>query len=295
MDVMQDPSVHRARSIHRTLVAALTGNTLSVVIKLSFGIMANSIAMMADAVHSILDSSSSLIGIYGNRVSSKPPDPEHPYGHKKFEYVASIGITMMLFIALFNILREAINRILSGIAPSITFYTYAAMITSMGISLSISLYEMRIGKRTSSIILMADSYHSLTDVFASIVVIASFVGTQMNFTGADPLASIVVCLFIAYIGLSLFRQSATFLLDRGISQGVISQIKEIVAEVGKDADCHDVRGRIVGEKIFVDLHMTVKGSLSVEEAHEMAEDLEKRMKKSIAGMEEVIVHIEPNK
>lgn len=283
----------RTRLVQRTLLVALAGNAASVVIKIFFGFLANSIAMIADAMHSVFDSASSLIGIYGTRVSVRPPDLEHPYGHGKFEQVAALGITVMMFVACFNILREAIDRAMTKVSPDITLYSFAAMGISMLISLSVSIYERRIGKATSSMILEADSSHTLTDFFASLVVIAGFIGTRMGFGYADPLAASLVCLFIAYVGYSIFREATSVLVDRGITLDTLLKVKETVNELGEDIECHAVRGKTVGDKIFIDMHVTFRGDLSVEEAHKITEIIEKKLKDAIKGIQEVIIHIEP--
>ena len=270
----------RTRLVQRTLPVALAGNATSVVIKLVFGFLANSIAMMADAMHSVFDSASSLIGMYGTRVSVRPPDLGHPYGHGKFEQVAALGITAMMFVACFNILHEAIDRAMTKVIPDVTLYSFAAMGISLLISLSISIYERRISKVTSSMILETDSSHTLTDVFASLVVIAGFMVIRMGFGYADPLAASLVCLFIAYVGYSLFRGATSVLVDRGITLDTLLKVKETVSELGEDIECHAVRGKTVGDKIFIDMHVTCRGDLPVEEAHKMTEIIEKnsRMK-----------------
>jgi len=283
----------RTRLIQRTLLVALAGNVTSVVIKIVFGFLANSIAMMADAVHSVFDSASSLVGMYGTKVSVRPPDLGHPYGHGKFEQMAVLGITVMMFVACFNILHEAIDRAMSKVLPDVTIYSFAAMGISMLISLSVSIYERRIGKATSSMILEADSSHTLTDFFASLVVIVGFIGTGRGFGYADPLAASLVCLFIAYVGYSLFREATSVLIDRGITLDTLLKIKETVNELDEDIECHAVRGKTVGDKIFIDMHVTCKGDLAVEEAHKMTEMIEKKLKDTVKGIQEVIIHIEP--
>jgi len=284
----------RHKKIKRTLVLALAGNIVSMVVKLIFGLLANSIAMVSDAVHSLLDASSSIIGMYGNRVSQKPPDLEHPYGHQKFEYITALVITVMMAIAGFNIISEAIRRLLLGILPNITYLSFAAITVSLIINLSVSIYERIVGKETSSPILVADSYHTLTDVFASLVVIVSFAGTLVGIVYADSIAAIIICALIFYMAASLFRGSAKMLVDRGVDGEILSRIRGVVKEVcGEETHCHALRGKAVGDKLFVDMHITVKGDQSVEEAHRITEILEKRLKEEVRGIEEVLIHIEP--
>lgn len=284
----------RHGEIKRTLLIALAGNIISTIIKLIFGLLANSIAMISDAVHSLLDSVSSIVGMYGNRIGQKPPDLEHPYGHQKFEYISALVITVMMIIAGFNIIHEAIERLLSGVFPNITYFSFAAIIISLFISLSISIYERIVGKKTSSAILMADSFHTLTDVFASLVVIAGFIGTLLGVLYADSIAAIIICFIIAYVAASLFRSSTKILVDQGVSNEILAKIRSITNGVcGDEMACHAVRGRIVGDRLFVDMHVAVKGELSVEDSHKITETIERRLKEEIKGTEEVIIHTEP--
>lgn len=279
--------------IQRTLLVALIGNILSFALKMFFGFLANSIAMMADAVHSAFDSLSSIIGLYGSKVSLKPPDLEHPYGHRKFEQIAAIAITIMMFVACFNIIHEAIERAISNIVPNITLYSVASMIASMIISLSVSIYERRIGKSTGSIILEADAFHTITDVLASVVVVVGFIGIRIGIRHADSFAAAMVCLLVAFVGYSIFKQSAETLVDRGITLDALSKIKSTVNGMSKGIECHSVRGKTIGEKIYIDMHITLKGDVSVEKAHKMTEIIEEKLKNTVDGLEEVIMHIEP--
>lgn len=288
-------SSERNTRIQRVLTIALVGNMSSAIIKMVFGLLANSIAMLADAVHSMFDSVSSVIGIYGNKISAKPPDIEHPYGHSKFEHIAALGITVMMFVACFNIMHEAIERAIANVIPSITLYSFACILASLSISLLISIYERKVGRSTSSMILLADSSHSLTDVLASLVVIAGFFGTNMGFSYADCLAATVVCLLIAYIGFSLFKGAASILVDRGVTLDTLMKVKATVNGLSEEVECHNVRGKMVGGKIYLDMHITVKGDLSVEQSHRITEVIEKRLKQVVKGTEEVIIHVEPTR
>lgn len=285
----------RYRKIQRTFKYALAGNIVSAFLKMFFGIFSNSIAMIADSFHSIFDSFSSVIGMYGTRISSKPPDPDHPYGHGKIEYAASLGITLMMFLAAINLGREAIDRLFANVSPTFSIMALAAVTISMLISSAVSTYENRIGKNLSSIILIADSRHSLTDVFASLVVIAGFLGSAYGFPLADSLAALVVCIILGYVGVSLFLRSTDVLVDRGISLQTVEQIRDVVNSLDLNVDSHDIRGRKVADKMYVDMHMTVRGDMPLEQAHRITEIIEHQLRRRIRGTEEVFIHIEPHK
>ena len=142
-------------------------------------------------------------------------------------------------------------------------------------------------------LLLADSSHTLTDVLASVVVIIGFVGTELGYLYADPASAVVVCVIIVGMGVSIFKETSRGLVDTGIPADVISRIKTITRGIGNGLDCHSVRGRKVGNKMFIDMHLTVKGDESIENGHAIAEALEDELKRSVEGIEEVIIHVEP--
>jgi cation diffusion facilitator family transporter len=232
--------------------------------------------------------------MYGARVASKPPDIDHPYGHGKLEYTASLGITLMIFVAAINLGREAIERLFENVSPVFSYAALVAIVLSTSFSLGVWVYEGRVGKKVSSIILVADARHSLTDVFASIVVVLGFLGAALGLPYTDSLAGVGVCLVLGYVGFNLFRQSTDVLVDRGISLQTIGQIRDIVRSLGLDVDSHDVRGRKVGDKMFVDMHITVSAKMPLRQAHNITEVVEHQLKRRIRGIQEVIIHIEPH-
>lgn len=248
--------------------------------------------MVADAIHSAFDSFSSVIGLYGNRASERPADTEHPYGHRKFEYTATVGIATMMFVACFNLIHESIDRIMQGAAPAVTMFSFASILISMGLSLTIALYERRVGKSASSSILVADSLHSLSDVLASITVIAGLLSVELGIAYADPVAALIVSGLIAYAGYSIFREATSILVDRGLTSEMLAKIKGVAEEV-RGVKCHSIRGRAIGDRIFLDMHVDVEGDLHVTKAHALTEHVEQRLKQKIREIEDVVLHVEP--
>lgn len=281
----------RQATIRQTLLTALLGNIASTVVKVIFGVLANSVAMLADGLHSGFDAVSSIIGLYGNKFSSRPADLDHPYGHRKYEYIAALAITIMMFIAASNIVREAVDRLFRGIAPTLTWLSFVAITISMTISVLVSVYERKMGEKVSSNILITDSYHTLSDVFASIVVLAGFLATEFKVGYADSAAAIIVSIIMAYMAATLFRMNTRLLVDLGVKPNVLTEVEQIASSLG--VSCHAIRGRLVGRNMFLDLHMSVDPSLPVSRAHFMADTMENKIKHSIGGVEDVVIHIEP--
>ncbi|MFB3764677.1 MAG: cation diffusion facilitator family transporter [Methanotrichaceae archaeon] len=278
-------------TVRRILIIIFIINIAVALAKGVYGILTNSLSMTADGLHSLFDSTSNIIGIIGIAQASKPPDKEHPYGHSKFETFASIGIAVLLFATCFQILEATINRFLNPSAPEITTLSFAIMGVTLAINIGVSAYEYIIGRRLKSSILVADSMHTRSDVYASIGVLIGFFAVRMGYPLADPIIALVVTGLIVLTGLEIMKDSSGVLLDKAmIEESVIRRIAESVVGV---CSSHRVRTHGTPGEIFVDLHIGVESSLSIDEAHKVGIEVENRIKENVAGVKDVIVHVEP--
>jgi cation diffusion facilitator family transporter len=247
--------------------------------------------MSADGLHSLFDSTSNIIGLVGISMASRPPDKEHPYGHAKFETFASIGIAMLLFISCFQLIYAAANRFHNSAAPEITELSFGIMGLTLVINIGVSAYEYILGKKLKSSILVADSMHTRSDVYASFAVILGFIAVKMGYPLADPIIALVITGLITLTGLEIIRESSKVLLDKAlIEESVIIDLAKSVEGV---CNCHRVRTRGPPGEVYVDLHIGVDSSLSIEEAHKVSEAVEDKMKSNLQGIRDVIVHLEP--
>jgi len=278
-------------TVRRILIIILVINMVVAVIKGVYGLLTQSLSMTADGLHSFFDSTSNIIGIIGLYLASKPADKEHPYGHSKFETFASIGIAVLLFATCFQILETAINRFLNPIVPDITFMSFAIMGFTLIINVAVSAYEYILGRKLGSSILVADSKHTRSDIYASIAVILGFIAVKMGYPLADPVISLFITGLIILTGLEIIKESSEVLLDKAlIEESVVRRIAEAVPGV---CNCHRIRTRGAKREMFVDLHIGVDSSLSVEQAHEVGTIVEDKIKSSIEGVKDVVVHMEP--
>ncbi len=278
-------------TVRRILIIIFVINISVALVKGVYGLLTNSLSMTTDALHSLFDSTSNIIGIVGIAMASKPPDKEHPYGHSKFETFASIGIAVLLFATCFQVLREAIDRFLNPTVPEITTLSFIIMGATLAINIGISAYEYIIGKKLNSSILVADSMHTRSDVYASIGVILSLVMVKMGYPLADPIIAILITGLIVLTGLEIMKESSEVLLDKAlIEESVIRKLAESVEGV---CNCHRVRTRGSLGDLYIDLHVGVDSSLSIDEAHKVGMAVEEKIKSSIEGVKDVVVHLEP--
>ena len=278
-------------TVRRTLIMIFALNITVAILKGGYGLLTNSLSMSADGLHSLFDSSSNIIGLVGISLASRPPDREHPYGHAKFETFASVGIAVLLFASCFQLIIEAIDRFQNPSLPRVTELSFAIMAVTLIINIAVSGYENKMGKRLKSSILVADSRHTRSDIFASAGVVLGFVAIKMGYPQADPAATLFVCGLIIITGLEIIRDSSKVLLDRAVINDRV--IADLAGSVDGVSSCHNIRTRGPAGEVYMDLHIGVDPSLSMDRAHEVGKAVELTIKSSIDGVRDVVVHLEP--
>lgn len=278
-------------NVKRVLLIVLILNIAVALSKLIYGWMTNSLSMVSDGFHSLFDGTSNVIGIIGITLASRPPDKVHTYGHEKFETFASLGIAFLLFITCFEILQSAVGRFYNPGTPDITLVSFLVMGITLSINLAVSQYEKNQGLRLGSSILTADSKHTRSDVYVSTAVILGFIFIQMGFNMVDPIIAVIIAVLIAKMGIEIIKSSSSVLLDSAPLDE--KAIRDIVASVPKVKNSHKIRSRGLPSHIYVDLHVTLETCSSIDEAHKIAHLVEDKLKSSIPGIEDVVVHIDP--
>lgn len=282
--------MQRYNQIKRILVFILALNWLVALVKIIFGYFIKSVSMVADGFHSLSDGASNIIGLIGIGLASKPIDREHLYGHKKYETFATVVIAVFLFMIAFSVLSEAIRRIFNPVIPQVNIYSFIIMIITIMINIFISRYEYRKGKYLNSDILISDSYHTLADIFTSISVIVALVSVRLGFPLMDTFASILISLFITYIGLKIIRESSRILCDTAVIDN--TQIEEVVKGIDEVIECHKIRTRGRADDIHMDLHVVVKPDMRMDKAHQISYEIEDRIKKVFPQVTDIVVHME---
>jgi cation diffusion facilitator family transporter len=280
------------RAARRVFVFTLFLNLGVALSKLIWGFSSHTLSMVADGFHSLLDASANIVGIVGITISSKPPDTGHPYGHRKFEALAAIFISFLMFLSSYEILSECLKRLLGNQLdlPVVSPTSYAIMLVTMFVNIFVSKYEAAQGKKLHNELLIADSKHTLSDVGATIGVLVSLLAVQFKFTVTDLVASLLIVAVILRAGFGIIMTHLGSLVDAAIIDPTF--IERLVLAVPGVTGCHKIRSRGMRDSVFIDLHVQVSPHLPIEDAHEISSKIEEKLRQSGAGIVDVLVHIE---
>ncbi|MFH1479002.1 MAG: cation diffusion facilitator family transporter [Candidatus Omnitrophota bacterium] len=278
--------------IRRILILILVLNWAIALSKIIYGLITKCVSMTADGVHSFGDGASNIIGLIGIWLASKPKDESHPYGHKKFETFATLGTVAILFLASFNILKEALSRLFNPVMPDVNLVSFIVMFLTMAINIFIVRYEHAKGKELSSDILTCDALHTKSDIFASIAVIGTLISIKMGFWAMDIIVAASISLLIARSAFLILKASSKVLCDGNVL--VETRITDVVKKVKGVKSIHNVRTRGREDDIHVDLHVTIDKDMHVDKAHSLSHDIQEALRGAIKGITEVSVHLEPH-
>lgn len=276
-------------AIRRVLIVTMLLNFLATIIKLSAGVAVGSLSVVADGLDSLFDGLSNVVGLAGIYVASRPPDAEHPYGHRKFETVAALVIAFLLFLTCWQLIETAVARLSEGVSPQVNLLLIAAMVVSILIQAATSYYELRAGRRLQSEILVADALHTRASSIVSLSVIIGLGFVRIGFPIADPILAIFVALMIAKIGIDILRENLPILVDRAPIDP--RKIASIVREVEGVESFHRVRSRGPQGSAAVDLHLRISPTKTVQEADAIAHEVRRRLL-ALQSVNDVTVHIE---
>ncbi len=279
------------RQIRAVLWKVMGLNLAVALAKLLYGLKTGAISMVADGYHSLLDSSSNVIGLVGIWIAYRPPDASHPYGHRKFEPLAAMGISFLLFTACYQILKSSLERLRSPQEPVVTLLSFVVMLATMAVNLFVTTYERRKGRELGSTILLADALHTKSDLYTSSLVLLALLFSRLGYPWADVGAAIVVTVFIAKAAYEIIDESLQALADA--SRIAPELIALLVRRMPGVLGCHRIRTRGVKDHVHVDLTIEVDPTLAVPEAHRIADQVEAMLVKAGIGIVDVVVHIEP--
>ncbi len=292
----------REKKIYRTTLAGSVVNLLLLVLKFVAGILANSAAMLADAVHSLSDFVTDIIVVVFVRISSKPQDEDHSYGHGKYETLATaiIGVLLMVVGAgiLYNGAADVWMVINGGTLSQPGYLALAAALISILLKEALYQYTRMVGRTVQSSALEANAWHHRSDALSSI-------GTALGIGGAiflggswsilDPIAAIVVSLFIIRVAYKLLTPCIDELLERSLPRETEQHILEIILATNEVTAPHHLRTRRIGNQIAIEVHVRMDGNTTLFHAHEVASGIERRLRNEFGQNTHVGVHMEPIK
>ncbi|MFP4655630.1 MAG: cation diffusion facilitator family transporter [Methanohalobium sp.] len=281
----------RFRKIRLVLMLILILNFIVALAKIIYGRFTNTLSMESDGYHSFIDGVSNITGLVGIQIASRPPDKEHPYGYRKYETLSAIIISFFLILVGFEIINNAIGRFRADLSPDVTSISFAVMIVTMFINFLVTTYEHKQGDKLNSEILIADSMHTRSDIYLSLSVIVGLVAIKLGYPIVDPIISLIIAVIIFRAGYTIIRKNAETLVD--VAQIDDEEICNLVNSVSGIRECHKIRSRGTKDAIQIDLHIKVRPDMRIDNAHRIAHDVEKYLKKDYPDIKDVTIHIEP--
>ena len=275
-----------------TIVGALIDFLLSI-IKIILGFIGQSGALIADGVHSFSDLLTDWVTWYAAKLSGDAPDADHPYGHERFETVATLGLSIFLAIVGTIIIFEGFGRFSNPNELRHENWLIAAAAFSVLSKEALYWYTVKVARDINSDLLKANAWHHRTDAFSSIVVVIGIIGAANGYFFLDSVAAIIVGILIIYIGWQLGFEATKELVDTSIDQEDIKALRVALSEIKGVNSVHTLRTRKVGHKKSADVHVQVNPFLSVSEGHIISVSVERVAKECIEELDDVTVHIDP--
>lgn len=280
------------QKIRKILIIVLALNWAVALAKIIYGLSSRCFSMTADGFHSLSDGTSNIIGLIGIHFACQPVDKDHPYGHKKYETLFSLGIAGMLFLVSFNLLKAGWQRLHHPILFQADWGSFAVMLITLAVNIYVMRYEYRKGQALKSDILISDSLHTRADIFTSFSVIIALVITKLGFPLIDPIVTILIALFIGYAAFAIIKQSSDVLCDTAVFLDD-QKVRDIVLKTKGVLACHKIRSRGRIDDVYIDLHVQVNPSMHMDDAHQISCRIEEAIKSAIPGITDVVVHMEP--
>lgn len=281
----------RYSSVVRILYRVLFLNLAVALVKIALGYVTGAVSILSDGFHSLTDSASNVVALVGVSVARRPPDEDHPYGHRKYETMASLAILAFLAIVLMQVLATAYDRLVNGGTPKVFPEGIGVMTATLVINLFVVRYELREGRRLNSEVLRADAKHTRSDVLTSVAVLGALLGVWWGYPLLDPLAAIVVAAFIGHAGWDIAQDASRILSDRIVIAE--EDVRAVVQSVPEVLGCHRIRTRGPVDHVFMDLHIWLDGRMPLEAAHATSHIVKDRLMTRFPHLADVVIHIEP--
>jgi len=271
-------------------------NVVLALLKLLAGLFAKSSAMVSDAVHSASDVFSTFVVMIGVSISAKQSDEDHPYGHERLECVASIVLAVLLCVTGLGIGVSGVKKIVAGNYDELAvpgILALVAAVTSIVIKEAMYWYTRSAALRINSGALMADAWHHRSDSLSSIGAFIGILGARMGFPVLDPVASLVICLFIAKAAFDIFKDATDKMVDKSCSVEMVEAMTKAILSCDKVLAVDDLKTRLFGSKIYAEVEIAVDGNMKLVDAHDIAEDVHDTIEKEFPAVKHCMVHVNP--
>lgn len=274
----------------------IIGNVLLSAFKLLAGFLGGSAAMLSDAVHTLSDVVSTVIVMIGVKLANEKADKEHPYGHERFECVAAIILAAILCVTGIGIGYNGIQKVIAGSGGTLSapgLIALIAAVVSIFTKEAMYWYTKSAAKKIDSGALMADAWHHRSDAFSSIGSFAGILGARIGFPVLDPIACLVICVFIIKAAFDIFLDAVGKMTDRACDESTVDEIHALVLEQTNVVSVDLLHTRRFGDRIYVDLEISVDGDIPLHESHEIAHKVHDRIESNFAKVKHCMVHVNP--
>lgn len=289
---MRQPRLNdRYTEVVRVLWRVLYANLAVAVAKIVLGYATGTVSILSDGFHSLTDSASNVVALVGVNVARRPPDADHPYGHRKFETMASVGILIFLILVLVQVLAASVDRLLHGGTPRVFPEGIGLMVVTLLVNLFVVRYELREGARLRSEVLLADAKHTRSDVLTSVAVLGALIAVWFGYPMLDPLAALLVAGFIGHACVGIAREASRILSDEIVIAE--ADVRQVVQAVPGVIGCEKIRTRGSPDHVFLDLHLWLDGRMPLEEAHATSHVVKDGLTARFPQLADVVIHIEP--
>ena len=273
-------------------------NVLLSAFKLVAGILARSSAMVADSVHSISDVCGTIIVMVGVKMSNKESDKEHQYGHERMECVAAILLSVILLFIGFGIAYSGVHKIINATYGTMSIPGLLALIAAVAsivMKEAMFWYTKIAAKKIDSVALMAEAWHHRSDALSSVGSFAGIFGARLGYPILDPVACVVICVFIFKAAYDIFKEAIGRMTDKASDEKSIEEIISIISENEGVLGLDQLRTRVFGDKIYVDIEISADGNSTLTEAHAIAEKIHDEIESRVKNVKHCMVHVNPER
>ncbi len=284
------------RIVRQLSLVGIAGNVVLSSFKMIAGILGSSGAMISDAIHSLSDVFATFIAYLGVKMSKKEADRGHPYGHDRFECVASLVLGVILLATGLSIGAVGVRNILSGNYDALAVpgtIALTAAVVSIAVKESMFWYTRYYAKRIQSAAFMADAWHHRSDAFSSIGSLIGITGAMLGFPVLDSVASVVICLFILKVACDIMKDAVSKMLDTACDPGFEEELRQQIEGHPGVAQVDELHTRMFGNKVYVDLEIGMAGDRPLRECHDVAQQVHDSVERDFANIKHIMIHVNP--
>lgn len=282
----------RSKEIRNVAVVGIVGNVFLFSIKMIVGVMSQSQAMLADGLNSAGDIFASLMTFFGNSIASRPDDDDHPYGHGKAEYLFSMIISFSLLLVAFSVFKSSFLSLINRQTFIFSVWLVVVSITTIVLKAIFYLYANRIGKKHNSLLAFSNAEDHRNDVFVTLLTLLSVITAQFELYFIDAFAGMLIALWIAYTGFTIFSSSYNVLMDTTIDESIKEKMKEEIEKIEGIDHLDTIVSKPVGVNYLLIVKLSLDGQFSIERGHAIGNQV-KHLLMSYELVDDVVVHLNP--